>query len=116
MNHLAHTHDRCLTLREIVVPVPGRALDAPEASRRFLVYALHEVGHQRLGSTALHSGGMHALLEPFVLRLSRAVGEQVLGGLMRIRTRVQGRPSAAGRPVVTPYHRTPSCPRQSKGG
>ncbi len=116
MNHLAHTHDRCLTLREIVVPVPGRALDAPEASRRFLVYALHDAGYRTPVSSAPAGSGVLAVLEPFVLRLSREVGEQVLGGLMRIRTRVQGRPSAAGRPVVTPYHRTPSCPRQSKGG
>ena len=116
MNPLPNANRSCLTLRELVVPVPGWSIQAPEPPQRFLVYAPHAVGQQ--GHTTMASGdyGLLGLLEPFVIRLSRAVGKQVLGDLMRRQTRRPSRPSMAGCPDGIAYHRAPFCARHPNGG
>lgn len=116
MNSLAHTHERYPTLREIAVPVSGRSLYRPESPLGFLVFALQDAGLQAEANAASLRGGVQARLESIVLRLSREVGSQVLAGLMRIRTRPQGRSLSTGHRVATPYHRTPSCLCPLKGG
>jgi len=116
MNPLSHTHERCLTLREIVVPVPGWVVPAVEVAPRFLVYALHATGPRAQASQPSGHGGVLAVLEPFVHGLSREVGEQVLSGLMQIRRRVEERPSLSGHPSAPAYQRTPPRPRPRKGG